>query len=309
MDTPQTVVAVPQFILEDQQDTSLRDGLRNVPGISLAAGEGGSQGDNLTIRGFTARNDIFLDGIRDFGSYYRDAFDYESIDVLEGPAGVEFGRGVDGRYRQPGDQAAGACRACGRHAATGDQPDATRDGGRERAHQESSGRGVRVNVAGEESNVAARNYTNVRRFGIAPSVAFGLNGPTRLFVNYLHEGENDLPDYGIPYFGAGVPKVPRQTYYGVFRKRLLPHQPRHHHRASGTRLRRTLHAAQCTALCELSARREYHGAADQHDSGVLHPGPGRGRTTGVGDVSDCGLFADGDHAVLPADDAAEPDYG
>jgi catecholate siderophore receptor len=39
-----------------------------VPGISLAAGEAGAQGDNPTIRGFTARNDIFLDGIRDFGS-------------------------------------------------------------------------------------------------------------------------------------------------------------------------------------------------------------------------------------------------
>lgn len=27
--------------------------------------------------GFTARNDIFLDRIRDFGSYYRDSFDYD----------------------------------------------------------------------------------------------------------------------------------------------------------------------------------------------------------------------------------------
>ncbi len=76
--------------------TTLRDTLRNVPGISLAAGEAGAQGDNLTIRGFTARNDIFLDGIRDFGSYYRDSFNYEQVDVLEGPAGVQFGRGSTG---------------------------------------------------------------------------------------------------------------------------------------------------------------------------------------------------------------------
>jgi catecholate siderophore receptor len=74
LDTPQTVVAIPQFVLKDEQNTSLRDALRNVPGISMAAGEFGAQGDNLTIRGFTARNDIFLDGIRDFGSYYRDSF-------------------------------------------------------------------------------------------------------------------------------------------------------------------------------------------------------------------------------------------
>ena len=96
LDTAQTVSVVPQFVLQEQAATTMRDGLRNVPGISIAAGEGGSQGDNLTIRGFSARNDIFLDGIRDFGSYYRDSFDYESIDVLQGPASAEFGRGSTG---------------------------------------------------------------------------------------------------------------------------------------------------------------------------------------------------------------------
>ena len=96
VDTAQTIAVVPQYILSEQADTTLRDSLRNVPGISIAAGEGGSQGDSLTIRGFNARNDIFLDGIRDFGSYYRDSFDYSSVDVLEGPASVEFGRGSTG---------------------------------------------------------------------------------------------------------------------------------------------------------------------------------------------------------------------
>src|SRR5580765_1930621 len=96
IDTPQTVAVVPEFVLHDQQNTTLRDALRNVPGISMAAGEFGTQGDNLTIRGFTARNDIFLDGIRDFGSYYRDTFNYEQVEALEGPAGIQFGRGSTG---------------------------------------------------------------------------------------------------------------------------------------------------------------------------------------------------------------------
>jgi catecholate siderophore receptor len=74
LDTPQTVAVIPDFILHDEQNRTLTDAVRNVPGISIAAGESGAQGDNLTIRGFTARNDIFLDGIRDFGSYYRDSF-------------------------------------------------------------------------------------------------------------------------------------------------------------------------------------------------------------------------------------------
>ena len=63
IETPQSVTVVPQFVMQDQGLSTLRDTLRNVPGISLAAGEAGAQGDNLTIRGFTARNDIFLDGI------------------------------------------------------------------------------------------------------------------------------------------------------------------------------------------------------------------------------------------------------
>ncbi len=96
IETPQSINVVPQFVMQDQGVSTLRDTLRNVPGISLAAGEAGAQGDNLTIRGFTARNDIFLDGIRDFGSYYRDSFNYEQVEALEGPAGIEFGRGSTG---------------------------------------------------------------------------------------------------------------------------------------------------------------------------------------------------------------------
>ncbi len=69
LDTPQTISVITNKLISDQADTNLRDALRNVPGISIAAGEAGAQGDNITIRGFTARNDIYLDGMRDFGSY------------------------------------------------------------------------------------------------------------------------------------------------------------------------------------------------------------------------------------------------
>src|SRR5262249_55018056 len=65
LNTPFTVETVTRQLMDDQGVTTLRDALRNVPGISLAAGEASSQGDALTIRGFTARNDIFLDGMPD----------------------------------------------------------------------------------------------------------------------------------------------------------------------------------------------------------------------------------------------------
>src|SRR5450755_3551410 len=96
LDTPQTISVVPSEVLEQQGTSTLRDALRNVAGISLAAGEGGAQGDNLTIRGFTARNDLFIDGMRDFGSYYRDPFNTQEVEVLQGPSSVTFGRGSTG---------------------------------------------------------------------------------------------------------------------------------------------------------------------------------------------------------------------
>ncbi|MEA2742822.1 MAG: catecholate siderophore receptor [Acetobacteraceae bacterium] len=96
LDTPQSVNVVPKKLIQDQGDVALRDALRNVPGISLGAGEAGAQGDNLTLRGFSARNDFYLDGMRDFGSYTRDPFNLDSIEVLKGPASVLFGRGSTG---------------------------------------------------------------------------------------------------------------------------------------------------------------------------------------------------------------------
>ena len=108
LDTPQSITAVPRQVIEDQGVVTLRDALRNVPGISIAAGEGGVQGDNLTIRGFSARNDLYLDGMRDFGSYYRDPFYLEGIQVLKG-AGLDPVRPrLDRRGRRAGQQTAKA---------------------------------------------------------------------------------------------------------------------------------------------------------------------------------------------------------
>src|SRR5262245_59588702 len=61
-DTHQTITVIPKTVIEEQGATTLRDVLINVPGLTMTAGEGGTPaGDNLTIRGFSARNDIFID--------------------------------------------------------------------------------------------------------------------------------------------------------------------------------------------------------------------------------------------------------
>lgn len=81
-DTPQGISVVPRELIEEKNITTLREAVRNVPGISINAGEGGAQGDTLTIRGFPARGDLFVDGARDPGQYNRDTFNIDSIEVL-----------------------------------------------------------------------------------------------------------------------------------------------------------------------------------------------------------------------------------
>ena len=69
LDTPQSIEIISDQVLQDRAVTNLNEALRNVPGISLGAGEFSWQGNNPSIRGCVARTDMFLDGIRDFGSY------------------------------------------------------------------------------------------------------------------------------------------------------------------------------------------------------------------------------------------------
>src|SRR6202042_837771 len=174
--TPQSVTVIPQFVVKDEAVTTLRDALRNVPGISLAAGEAGAQGDNLTIRGFTARNDIFLDGIRDFGSYFRDSFNYEQVEALEGPAGVEFGRGSTGGVVNQESKVPTVQQFA--HVETQFGTDKTRRITADLNSRELGmlgGTAFRLNLMGQESGVAGRDFAEVCRWGIAPSVSIGLN--------------------------------------------------------------------------------------------------------------------------------------
>lgn len=225
-DTPQTVNVVPQFIMQEQAVTTLRDSLRNVPGISIAAGEAGAQGDNLTIRGFSARNDMFIDGIRDFGSYYRDSFNYEAVQVLQGPAGVEFGRGSTGgvinqesKFPVDHEFIRGALQlgtnAMRRLTADVNEP----------LDNIVPGTAFRLNVMGMQTNVAQRDYAETKRFGIAPAIAFGLHQATHGDITYLHENEDSIPDYGLPYFGVQTAKVNRKAFYGYAHESYLKTTP------------------------------------------------------------------------------------
>jgi catecholate siderophore receptor len=215
IETPQSVSVVPLFVMQDEGVSTLRDTLRNVPGISLAAGEAGAQGDNLTIRGFTARNDMFLDGIRDFGSYYRDSFNYEQVDVLEGPSGIQFGRGSTGGVINQESKVPGVEKSENVEMQLG--TDLTRrltaDFNSPLANQ-LGGTAFRANVMAEEAGVAGRDAAEIRRFGIAPSVSIGLDTRTSATLSYVHLSEDDTPDYGVPWLFSKPSPANRHSYYG-----------------------------------------------------------------------------------------------
>lgn len=215
LDTAQTINAVSQEVLQQQGVTTLRDALRNVAGISLAAGEGGAQGDNLTVRGFTARNDLFIDGMRDFGSYYRDPFNTQEVEVLQGPSSVTFGRGSTGGVVNQSTKTPGLTRFLSgdldvgtdltrRLAIDFDQP----------LPKLGTGAAIRLNLMGDEGDVAGRDVAESRRFGVAPSLVLGLATPTRWTFNYFHQNADDNPDYGIPWLFNGPAPVAHNDYYG-----------------------------------------------------------------------------------------------
>jgi catecholate siderophore receptor len=214
LDTPQSINVVPRQVMEDQGITATRDALRTVPGISLAAGEAGAQGDNLTLRGFTARNDFYLDGMRDFGSYYRDPFNLEEIEVLKGPSSVLFGRGsTGGVINQVSKQPRLAPITAGSLVFGSDGTKRfTVDVNR--PLEGITGGAIRLNLMGDLNGIAGRDVSQYGRFGIAPSISFGLGTPTRVTVSYLHQQEYNTPDYGLPWLFASPAPVSRDNFYG-----------------------------------------------------------------------------------------------
>lgn len=215
IDTPQSVTTLPEKDLADRGVTNLNDALRTVPGISLGAGETSWQGNNLFLRGFTTRDDMFVDGERDYGYYYRDPFDDQSIEVLEGPSSILFGRGTTGGVidevtktptLDPFASATATLGSAQMRRLTGDMNSPVSALG--------PGAALRLNAMVDHSQTADRHGGQSDRWGVAPSLALGLGTPTRFWLKYLHETDDETPDYGIPWFHGHPAPVNPANFYG-----------------------------------------------------------------------------------------------
>lgn len=195
-DTPQAISVIDQVQLKAQGVTSLEQALRNVPGITIAIGEGGAlNGDQFKIRGFDSKDDVYIDGLRDFGVYTRDSFNYQEVQVLKGPSGAMFGRGTTG----------GVINTVSKTPRLQDQTSLdvyVGDGDYYRAladinHQINDTTAVRLNLMLNSTGVVDRDFIESKRWGAAASVGFGLGTDTSLTVSYLHQHDERTPDYGI----------------------------------------------------------------------------------------------------------------
>jgi catecholate siderophore receptor len=202
-DIPQTITVVPAAIIEAQGASTLRDVLRNVTGISIQTGEGGvPAGDNLSIRGFSARTDFFVDGMRDSGGYSRDPFNVEQVEVIKGPSSSYAGRGSTGGAINLATKS--PFLGSSRNVALSVGSSAYRRGTLDfnAPLPNTAGAAFRVNAMWTDSGTPGRDVVESGRWAIAPSLAFGLGTPTRVTLSYSHMAEDNVPDYGIPWVPA-----------------------------------------------------------------------------------------------------------
>lgn len=217
LDTPQTVTVIPQAVINDQAALSLRQVLSNVSGITFAAGEGGGGlGDSINIRGFSASSNILIDGLRDSAQTSRsDTFNLDSVEVIKGPNSAYGGSGTTGgsiNLVSKTPQARDFNRA-----SIGLGTDQYQRLSADINHQLEGvpGAAFRLNVMGHQNEVAERDTIDQGRWGIAPSLTFGMGGDTQLNLSYFRQSDKDLPDYGLPARdGKVLSGVDRDNYYG-----------------------------------------------------------------------------------------------
>ncbi|WP_440975205.1 catecholate siderophore receptor Fiu [Pseudoxanthomonas winnipegensis] len=227
-DTPQTIQVITSDLFNQQGATTLTEALRNSPGVgAFYAGENGSTntGDAIYMRGFDSSSSIFVDGVRDLGSISRDVFNIDQIEVEKGPAGTDNGRSAP----------TGAINMVSKRATLHDAVSGTLSGGTDDQRRGTAdwsqtlagGLALRLNAMWQDSDVPGRDHVENKRWGLAPSLGFNLDGATRAWLNLYYVKQENVPDGFVPTIGlpgwtpqpglaqlAGHP-VDSENFYGT----------------------------------------------------------------------------------------------
>lgn len=210
-DIPQSTTTVTKGLINDQGSDTLKDALRNVAGLTFNAGEGGRTGDNITLRGFSAATDLYLDGMRDVGQYNRDLFNVERVDILRGPASMLFGRGSTGGVVNQESKLPGINDKTELAATVGTQSYKRGMVDFNKSIGETSA--VRLNVMATDTDLD-QDGASITKYAFAPSIRFGINTDTDISLSYFYLTEDSVPTYGVPYYQGKPIDVPLSTFYG-----------------------------------------------------------------------------------------------
>ncbi|MEC4727656.1 TonB-dependent siderophore receptor [Shewanella sp. D64] len=230
LDTPKTINIITSEVLNDQGVTSLNDALRNVTGVStFGAGEGGggniTTNDKITIRGFNANGNIYIDGIRDIAGYSRDMFNIEQLEVTKGANSSVSGKGSSG-----GTINLVTKRALQDDFVTSnisyDQAERLRFTA-DANQQFSDSVSARINALYTKGGDPLDNdVEDYKTLAIAPSMKFVVGEKTNIVADFLYMKQDNNPMLGLPWINAnaatqlGLPEGPIDTsswgnYYGV----------------------------------------------------------------------------------------------
>lgn len=220
--TPQTITVIPQLVIEQQQAATINQVLQYVPGITVATGEGngGINGDQFRIRGFDASGDVYVDGLRDFGSYVRDSFATENVLVLKGPSSQSFGNGTTGGVIEIDSKKARLGNQSSFEATAGSGPYGR--GVLDVNRQLDDTTALRIIAMDHGQDIVDRDHVYSDRGGFLGSLGLGLGTDQSLILNYLHQDSVQRPDFGVPIVNTrgviGKPVteygVPRSNYFG-----------------------------------------------------------------------------------------------
>jgi catecholate siderophore receptor len=233
-DTPQTIQVITKDLFNQQGATTLSEALRNSPGVgTFSVGENGNTrtGDAIYMRGFDTSTNIYVDGIRDLGSISRDIFNTDQVEVIKGPAGTDYGRGNPSGSINMSSKQANTTNALSALASIGSADQKRISVDINQAIDAIPNTAFRLNAMWQDSGVPGRDHVRNKRFGIAPSIGFGLDTQTRAWLNLLYVKQDNVPDTGVSIVG-----VPGWTAKGTGAKyTALVNNPVSIHNFYGTR--------------------------------------------------------------------------
>lgn len=200
LNTPKSITVLTKDVLADKNATTLKQAILSTAGVTLGTGEGGNAfGDRFFIRGFDARNDIFIDGVRDAGVSVRENFFTEQVEILRGPGSTFAGRGVAG----------GAINIVTKQATTQNSfynmdttfgTDQTKRVVLDVNQVINPTLAVRAGGLFQDADVAGRDFVKDNRNGAFVATTWKPTDTIKVTGGYIHTELTGVPDFGVPYY-------------------------------------------------------------------------------------------------------------